>query len=399
MPTFQYRAVTSNGHVVEERIETNTQVNAMIEIEKKGLQLIEIKQVNQFKMLITSKRVSKKELSMFCKQLSYLVNTGVSLHRGVEIIGEQTKNAFFKSVIQRIIQDIKQGVPISHAISVHPNVFPESMVFQMKAAEAGGFMPEALLNLSSSFARDADFSSKVRGAMVYPASILVVALGIVYFMLAVIVPSMSKTLTGFNAELPPLTMGILTLSNFVKSYWYVGLMIIGTLIYLLYMTFQDEKKRLILDGILIKIPILGHLIISINVARMTRIMASLLSSGVPIDDTLDNLKNVLSNLVMKEQIKKVKEEVVDQGVSLSKSLEMKPIFPRTMVQVVAVGEEAGSLPEVLTNLAENLEEDVTGMLKSVTSLINPILTILIGVIVAVIVLSLFLPMFSLMDQF
>ena len=398
MPIFQYKAINSQGIRIEDKIEAEDQIAAMNDIERKGYTLLEIKGVSKYALALSKKSVTKKELAAFCKQLSYLVGTGIALHRGIEIIGEQTKNSFFRTIIQKTIQDIKEGFPLSQAIAKHPKVFPESMVFQVKAAESGGFMQHALENIANNFERDADFSSKVKGAMMYPIIVLVVSLAIVYFMLTMVVPKMANTLSGFDAELPAITQFVMGVSNFAQSYWYVFLIGIGIFIYALYIVLQDEDKRFLVDTYLLKVPVIGKLLISIDVARMTRVMASLLSSGVPIDDTLDNLKKVIANRAMRKQINQVKEDVVEQGVPLSKSLELKEVFPRTMVQVVAVGEESGNLPDVLNNLAENLELEVSGLLKTATSLINPILMIFIGGIVGVIVLSLFTPMFSLMDS-
>lgn len=399
MPNFQCRAVDNSGQMVDKRIEAENETDARIQIESQGLTLVDIKTVSNLRMLLTSKKVTKKELSLFTKQLSQLVATGIALHRGVELIGEQTKNTFFKTTISKVVQDIKEGVPMSQSCAKHPNVFPESMSFQLEAAEAGGFMQEALMNISTTFERDAEFNSKVRGALIYPISVLVVALGIVYFMLATVVPSMSTTLASFDAELPGITLAVIALSDFVKGYWYIGAisgLVIG---YFGYAAMQDSAKRRVIDSFLLKIPVLGNLIISINVARMTRVMSSLLSTGVPIDDTLENLKNVVSNTIMKDAVVEVKNNVVDKGISISKSMEIQKIFPRTMVQVVSVGEEAGNLPQVLTSMAETLEEEVSNLLKTLTSSLNPILMVIIGAIVATIILSLFLPMFALIDKF
>lgn len=398
MPTFHFKALNQNGQIIEEKIETESMDQAIAEINRRGVSLIEIKAVNSIMNSLTLKRVSKKELASFTKQLSYLIETGISLHKGVEIIAEQIRNPYFKSVINQIVKDIKEGIPLSEASAKFPKVFPNAMIFQLKAAEAGGFMQEALVNISTDLEREAKFAKQVKGAMMYPAVVLVVAVGIVYFMLTMVVPKMAATLKSFDADLPAITKMIMAISDIAKNYWYVSIIVVVLGIYLFRLLMKNPVYKKKYHAFLLKIPVIGKLIIAINIATMTRLMSSLLSSGVPIDDTLDNLKNILTNKVLSDNIEKVRKEVIEEGYTLSKAMDEKPVFPKVLVQMLKVGEETGNLEEVLATLADKYEEDVSDALKTMTSLINPLLMIVIGAIVGVIVISLFVPMFSLIDK-
>lgn len=398
MPIFHFKALNQNGQIIEEKIETESMDQAIAEVNRRGVALIEIKQLNSIMNSLARKKVSKKELASFTKQLSYLIETGISLHKGVEIIAEQIRNPYFKSVINQIVKDIKEGIPLSEASAKFPKVFPNAMIFQLKAAEAGGFMQEALVNISADLEREARFAKQVKGAMMYPSVVLVVAIGIVYFMLTMVVPKMAKTLTSFDAELPTITKVVMSASDVAKNYWYVFIIVVVLGIYLFKLLMKNPIYKKKYHAFLLKIPVIGNLVISINIATMTRLMSSLLSSGVPIDDTLDNLKNVLTNKVLSDNIEKVRKEVVEEGYTLSKSMDEKPVFPKALVQILKVGEETGNLEDVLSSLADKYEEDVSDALKTMTSLINPLLMIVIGAIVGVIVVSLFVPMFSLIDK-
>ncbi|MCU7668045.1 type II secretion system F family protein [Bacillus thuringiensis] len=398
MPIFHFKALNQNGQIIEEKIETESMDQAIAEVNRRGVSLIEIKPVSSFMNSFARKKVSKKELASFTKQLSYLIETGISLHKGVEIIAEQIRNPYFKSVINQIVKDIKEGIPLSESSAKFPKVFPNAMIFQLKAAEAGGFMQEALVNISADLEREARFTKQVKGAMMYPSVVLVVAIGIVYFMLTMVVPKMAKTLTSFDAELPTITKVVMSASDIAKNYWYVFIIVVVLGIYLFKLLMKNPVYKKKYHAFLLKIPVIGNLVISINIATMTRLMSSLLSSGVPIDDTLDNLKNVLTNKVLSDNIEKVRKEVVEEGYTLSKSMDEKPVFPKALVQILKVGEETGNLEEVLSTLADKYEEDVSDALKTMTSLINPLLMIVIGAIVGVIVISLFVPMFSLIDK-
>lgn len=398
MPIFHFKALDQNGQIIEEKIETESMDQAIAEVNRRGVSLIEIKPVNSIMNSLALKKVSKKELASFTKQLSYLIETGISLHKGVEIIAEQIRNPYFKSVINQIVKDIKEGIPLSESSAKFPKVFPNAMIFQLKAAEAGGFMQEALVNISADLEREARFAKQVKGAMMYPSVVLVVAIGIVYFMLTMVVPKMAATLTSFDAELPAITKAVMSASNVAKNYWYVFIIVVVLGIYLFKLLMKNPVYKKKYHAFLLKIPVIGNLVISINIATMTRLMSSLLSSGVPIDDTLDNLKNVLSNKVLSDNIEKVRKEVVEEGYTLSKSMDEKTVFPKALVQILKVGEETGNLEEVLSTLADKYEEDVSDALKTMTALINPLLMVVIGAIVGVIVVSLFVPMFSLIDK-
>ncbi|GAB6447475.1 type II secretion system F family protein [Bacillus cereus] len=398
MPIFHFKALDQNGQIIEEKIETESMDQAIAEVNRRGVSLIEIKPVNSIMNSLALKKVSKKELASFTKQLSYLIETGISLHKGVEIIAEQIRNPYFKSVINQIVKDIKEGIPLSEASAKFPKVFPNAMIFQLKAAEAGGFMQEALVNISADLEREARFAKQVKGAMMYPSVVLVVAIGIVYFMLTMVVPKMAATLTSFDAELPAITKAVMATSDIAKNYWYVFIIVVVLGIYLFRLLMKNPVYKKKYHAFLLKIPVIGNLVISINIATMTRLMSSLLSSGVPIDDTLDNLKNVLTNRVLSDNIEKVRKEVVEEGYTLSKSMDEKPVFPKALVQILKVGEETGNLEEVLSTLADKYEEDVSDALKTMTALINPLLMVVIGAIVGVIVVSLFVPMFSLIDK-
>ncbi|MEJ1518116.1 type II secretion system F family protein [Bacillus cereus] len=398
MPIFHFKALDQNGQIIEEKIETESMDQAIAEVNRRGVSLIEIKPVNSIMNSLALKKVSKKELASFTKQLSYLIETGISLHKGVEIIAEQIRNPYFKSVINQIVKDIKEGIPLSEAAAKFPKVFPNAMIFQLKAAEAGGFMQEALVNISADLEREARFAKQVKGAMMYPSVVLVVAIGIVYFMLTMVVPKMAATLTSFDAELPAITKAVMATSDIAKNYWYVFIIVVVLGIYLFKLLMKNSVYKKKYHAFLLKIPVIGNLVISINIATMTRLMSSLLSSGVPIDDTLDNLRNVLTNKVLSDNIEKVRKEVVEEGYTLSKSMDEKPVFPKALVQILKVGEETGNLEEVLSSLADKYEEDVSDALKTMTSLINPLLMVVIGGIVGVIVVSLFVPMFSLIDK-
>lgn len=400
MPLFDYKAKTQNGELIDERIDASSKAEAIVEIQNKRLILLDIQEVKATqKSSFTRNHVSPKELALFCKQLGQLIETGISIHHGIELVGEQHKNKFFKDVLMMVVRDIKGGTSISRSLEKHPKVFPDIMIYQMRAAEEGGFLPRTLKSLSQEFVREADFKKKIRGAFMYPIFVVFVTIAIVWFMMTKIIPTLAETLTSFDAEIPAITQIVMNVSKGFQNYWVMGLVGIFAFIACAIFLLKHPVYRLTIDRMLMKIPLIGNLISVINVARIARVTSSLMSSGVGIDQTLNNVNQILTNKAMREAMVDVKDEVINRGQTLHYAFEKYSYFPKTFVQIVKIGEEAGNLSEVLEQLAEQYEEEVQDTLKAVTAAINPILMLIIGAIVGVIVISMFLPMFSLMGSF
>lgn len=395
MAKYVYKAVDNQGQIAKGTIKSESQLLATDELKRQGYRVLEIKKTSSFSI---EKKVGKAELAHFCRQLSYLVSTGIALHRGLELLSNQVKSKEFKETIHKVVIDIKEGMPLSQSIGSYPEVFPESMAFQIKAAEAGGFIEKTLESLANMFEREANFKKSVIGAFMYPVGIFVFAILILVFMILFLVPKMTGMLDSFNTDLPGITQFLLNLSDWAKAYWWIVILVIAVITITYYVLYQDEQKRIKIDYFFLKMPMVGKLVTSINVAKMVRVMGSLMSSGVPIDDTLDNIKNVIENRKFKLEIKNVRDRILQEGISLSKALEDTGLFPETAIQIVIVGEESGRLSEVLLNLADSLETETTELLKTVTGLITPILTLFIGGIVGTVVIALFMPMFSMMDN-
>lgn len=399
MPLYDYRAKTTNGDLIDERIEASSKAEAIAELQNQRMLLIDIKEVKPEMFSINVNRVTLKELASFCRQLGQLLDTSVSVVHAMELIGEGHKNKHFREVLMDIVRDIKGGANVSRCLEKHPKVFPEMMIYQVKAAEDGGYLGETLKSLSANFERDADFNKKIRGAFMYPGFIILVTIGILWFMLTKIVPQLNNTLSSFDAELPNLTKMVVAVSEAFQSYWLIGIGVVIGVSVLSTFLLKQPTYRLVFDKLVMRIPLIGNLVAVINIARICRVMSSLMSSGVGIDQTLTNVNKVLSNKAIQEAMNEAKDDVINRGQSLYKALEKYPHFPKTFVQIVKIGEETGNLSEVLEQLAGQYEKEVGESLKLVTSAINPILMIGIGGIVGVVVVSMFLPMFSLMNSF
>lgn len=399
LPIYKYKAINHLGEIITDKIESATEIEALEELERREYSVISIKNASFMTNLLSKNKVDKSELSMFFKNLSYLIKTGIPIHRAIEIVSDQSTNIHFKSILVSILKDIKNGQTFSSACEKHPKTFTKTIIEQLKTSEEGGFLEESLVDISISLDREIEFNKKIKNAMTYPVIVLIITIGIVFFMLLTVVPKISNTLNNFDAELPLITKVIINISDFILSVWYLFLLFLIGLIILFREFLKKEQYRLIFDTFLLKVPILSNLIINVNAARISRTMSSMIESGVPIEKTLESIINLVNNKLISKKLKEVKNEVIEQGFRLSDSFQTKGVFPVILSQITSVGEESGNLGEMLKNLSDNLEENVINQLDRVSNIVNPLLMIFVGGVVGVVVISMFLPMFTLIDQF
>lgn len=397
MKKFYIRARESNGGLIEERLNAVDKANAILSINDRGLYLIEIKEIK--KQMFSIESSFKKEISLFFNQLAYVISNGMNLHKGLQIIRNQIKNKGFKKVVDEIIYDVESGYSLSKAFEKHPKIFNDSIIFQVKSAEDGGFIEETLKRIATNLEKSASLKSKVKGALIYPAIIILAVVGVMYFMLTVIIPSLAETLNNFDAELPFITEILIIISDFFVNYYlYMIIFIVLSIVLFIYLLTIPKVKRLY-DIVLLKIPLLGKMIKFSNLIEFSRTLSALLNGGVQLNKALENLTNSISNKVFNESLVIAQNAIVNEGSTFSNALSKVDFFPTSYMQIVSVGEESGNIPEMLDSLAERYEEELNNVLKNSIEIINPILMVVVATVVGVVVMAMFMPVFSLMDQF
>jgi type IV pilus assembly protein PilC len=397
MKKYKLRAWDSNGALVEETIAVENKAYALLSLQDRNLRLIEIKEVKKSYLNISTGY--KKDLGLFFNQLSYVISNGMNLHKGIKIIRNQIKNKGFKKIVDEIIYDVESGYSLSKAFEKHPKIFDESIIFQVRSAEEGGFIEETLKRIAVNLDKKDALKSKVKGALIYPAIVILAVIGVMYFLLTVIIPSLAETLANFDAELPFITEILIIISDFFVNYYLymgVGLVLsVGLFIYLL----SIPKFKRWLDFTLLKVPILGTMIVYANLIEFSITLSSLLNGGVQLNKALDNLINSVSNMVFHEGLVKARNSIVNEGSTFSNALNKVDFFPSSYMQILSVGEESGNIPEMLESLSTRYEEELNNVLKNSIEIINPVLMVVVAAIVGVVVMAMFMPVFSLMDQF
>jgi len=342
--------------------------------------------------------ISIKDKLMFTRNMSVMISSGLPISRAVKNIVSQTKNKKFRNILNNIFDDIQAGLSFADGLSRYPAVFGDLFTNMIRVGESSGNLEEILNILAIQLEKEHDLKSKIKGAMTYPAVILVAMIGIAVLMLTYILPKLMGVFSEMSVELPASTRFLIYLSNLLRDHY---ILVAGGFVFFGIMArffLTTESGRKALGLILINIPVVKNMVIKINCARFARIYSSLLRSGISVVEALGIISRTLTNYYYQDALKKSIEEV-QKGISLSKIIEShKKIFPVLMAQMTQVGEETGKTETVLLKLAEFYEDEITQISKNMSSIIEPVLMIFIGGAVGFFAVSMLQPMYSLMDN-
>lgn len=342
--------------------------------------------------------VSLKEKLFFARNLRVMVSAGISLPRSLNTLASVTKNKLFKKILLDTIEQINKGQSFSSSLAKHPKVFSELFCNLIKAGEESGTMEDSLKNLSVQMERQNNLRSKIIGAMMYPAVIVVAILGIGVLMMVMVIPKLAETFRDLGAELPLTTRIVMGLGDFMTQRWYLVILIVAALIVGLRFALNTESGKRIFDKVSLKIPIIAPLVQKTNAAYTTRTIGSLLNSGIQVTSALEITSRVLANVYFREALLGSAEKV-RKGEKLSTALKSYgDIYPSVVIQMIEVGEETGETPEILQKLADFFEEEVENSTKNMSSIVEPILMLFIGGAVGFFAVSMLQPIYSVMGN-
>ena len=342
------------------------------------------------------KTVPLAQKLMFTRNLEVMVEAGVALPKAIHTLSRQTKNKYFKKVLRQIEDEIIKGESFSAAIKKHPKIFPELYYSMIHVGEKTGSLSESLKVLAFHLERSHRLRSKVRGALMYPTVVVSAMILIGAIMLIKVVPQLSAAFESLEIELPKITQLVIDTGNILAENWYIVFLVLFGLPVLLIVLMKKRTTRRVIDRLLLKLPLLSSLVKKINTAYVARTLSSLIHGGVSIVEALEITSNSVSNDLFRKTLLTAKEEV-KKGKKLSEVLERFPeIYPPVFIQMIQVGEETGQTSEILTKLADFLEEEVTNTTQNLSSIIEPILLLLIGGVIAVFAISMIKPIYSMM---
>ncbi|MBU1694517.1 MAG: type II secretion system F family protein [Verrucomicrobia bacterium] len=417
MPKFTYSALDAKGHETQGEIEADTQSVALTKIREKGLFPTQVTDTAskpakrkatgaggglmkmQLRMPTFLIRVKTKQLMVWTRQLATLINAGLPLLRGLRVLVKQEKNAALKRTVSEMAESIESGSTFAEALSQHPRIFNKLFVNMVKAGEVGGVLDVVLLRLAEFMEKAQRIKSKVISAMVYPIVVLFMAGGILTFLMIFIVPKFQDIFADLleGEQLPGLTQMVLAVSKTMTARLPYVIGGIVALVVLAKLLARARWGRLALDRIKLRMPIFGTLVRKTAIARFTRTLGTLMTSGVPVLQALNIVRDTVSNEVISKAVSLIHDSV-KEGENMTRPIEACGVFPPMVVSMVEVGEETGGLPEMLMKVADSYDDDVDNTVVGLTSIIEPILIIFLAIIVGTIVIALFMPLISIIGK-
>lgn len=396
MATFEYTALNKDNHSVNGTIEANSKAVAAELLSKQGYKPLLLKEKRsgfdpnnlQFSWL-KSKKVKSKDLVVFTRQLATMVNAGVPLVRSLNTLGQQTESQTLRDVLEKIGKDVESGYSFADSLEKHPKVFGPIYTNMVRAGETGGILDDILKRLAFQQEKDASIKKKIRSASAYPTVLLVITIIAFFALMTFVVPRIGTIVTdlaGDDAVLPIQTRALLAISDFIRNYWYIFLIIIVTAIVLFRRYISTEKGRYNWHRVLLKIPVVKTVITKVAIARFARIFSSLMSAGVSVLESINVTAEAIGNKVIEKELKAAGKEVT-AGQQLSEPLSNSDLFPPIVAQMMSVGEETGQTDTILVKVADFYEEEVDALVDGLASIIEPIMIVIMGAMVGLIAAS------------
>ncbi|HEX7828221.1 MAG TPA: type II secretion system F family protein [Thermoanaerobaculia bacterium] len=398
MPTFEWKGTARNGQ---------TQTGVLVADSKDAV----INMMRRQQIVVTAVKEKGKEIALpkfgggvppqsiaiFTRQFSVMIDAGLPLVQCLEILGSQQDHKVFKRTIIQVRQDVESGSSLADAMRRHPKVFSDLFTNMVAAGEAGGILDTILQRLATYIEKSVKLNAQVKSAMIYPVAVISIACIVVAIILWKVIPVFAALFESLGAELPMPTRIVIALSNFIADFWWlVGILGVAG-VYATKRYHQTYKGKRVLDGLLLKAPVIGILLRKIAVARFCRTLATLTSSGVPILDGLQITARTAGNAVIEDAIMATRKSV-EEGKTISEPLGDTEVFPPMVVQMIAVGEQTGALDTMLSKIADFYEEEVDVAVAGLMKLLEPILIAFLGVAIGGIVIAMYMPMFSLISQ-
>jgi len=396
LPVFQYQAKNWEGKVVKSEIEGESKDAVIQKLRERGYFVTSIKEKRK-QIVLFQRSVKSAEIAVFARQLATMINAGVPLVRCLNILAEQLENPRLREVVQKIRQDVEAGSTFSAALEKYPKIFSNLFINLVKAGEAGGIIDEILERLAAYLEASEQLRQKVKGALTYPVVILVIAVGVVVFLITFVLPSFQSIFESMGSvELPLPTKILLAVSDFMQRYIYLifGACVAGFIAVKKF--FETKQGSRIWDTNILKIPAIGMMLRKVAIAKFTRTLGTLIASGVPILQALEVTAATAGNVVVSDAIEKARMGI-REGESIAEPLKASNVFPPMVVQMIAVGEETGELDAMLTKIADFYDTEVDTAIKGLTSIIEPVIIVFLGVVVGGIVMAIFLPMLQIVQ--
>jgi type IV pilus assembly protein PilC len=401
MPVFVWEGKTAQGKTLKGEMDALNQQAVLSRLRSQRIQPVPTRIREKGKGLdreITipglGAKIKDHDVMIFTRQFATMIDAGLPIVQSLDILSQQTENKLFRNTIKTIKQDVEGGSTLAEALKKHPKVFDDLYVNMVAAGEAGGVLNTILNRIALFIEKATKLKRKVKGAMIYPCTIVVVAAAVVTILLLYVIPVFGELYGSMGKALPLPTQITINVSNWFRAYFLYIVALVVAIIVAIRMYYKTENGKVVIDGLLLRLPVIGDLVRKVAVARFSQNMAILLSSGVPILDGLAITAKTAGNKVVEQAVMKCRISI-SQGKTIAEPMAESKIFPPMVCQMVAVGENTGSLDSLLKKVAEFYEEEVDSAVANLTALMEPIIMVFLGVIIGGLVISMYLPIFQL----
>lgn len=396
MPVYCWVAETKKGRKLKGELEAGEERIALNQLKRRNLNVIKIKEKPKDlfeNVAFMQPGIKKKDLVIFTRQFSTMIDAGLPLVQGLTILAEQTENPTFRKLLKKVVQDVEGGASLNEALKKHPNVFDDLFCHLVAAGEVGGILDTILQRLAGYIEKAEKLKSQIKGAMTYPIVVMVIASGVLAVIMIFVIPVFQDMFASGGNALPVPTQIVVDISDFCVAYshW----MIMGIIAF--FIAFKQFRKTKFghrnTDALMLKLPIFGSLLRKVAVARFTRTLGTMISSGVPILDALEICAKTSGNLVLEEVVLEVRADV-SEGQTMAEPLSQNDIFPNMVTQMIAVGEATGALDTMLDKIADFYDDEVDVAVAALTSMLEPLLMVFLGGSIGGIVVAMYLPIFQ-----
>ncbi len=395
MATFSYKARTPDGRVIDGTIDADNEEGLASKLKSQKLSLVSSTKQGGFKYIFqTGPQVKTSEVSIFSRQFSTMIAAGLPVLQALNILVEQIENKVFKKVLIKVRDDIGSGANLSDSMSKFPSVFSPLYCNMIKAGELSGALDQILDRLSTYLEKAEALKNKVKGAMTYPITIIVIALSIVILLMVKVIPTFKTVFEGFGHKLPALTQFLVDTSEFEQKYVLFQVVAIVGVIFLFNITKRTKRGGFVIDKYMLMLPIFGTLIKKQTVARFARTLGTLLKSGVQILDALETVALSSGNRVIEKALLDTRS-AVREGQNLTEPLKSTKLFPTMVIQMVSVGEETGKLDDMLLKMSDFYDAEVDVAVDAIMAMMEPLIMSVLGVVIGAVVIGMYLPMFML----
>jgi type IV pilus assembly protein PilC len=399
MPSFIWKGKNRTGQIQEGQLLADSRDAAAAVLRRQQIQITTLREKGREVKLIPRipRGIGAKRIAIFTRQFSVMLDAGLPLVQCLEILGDQEENRTFQQIINQVRSDVESGASLADAMRKHPKAFDNLFTNMVAAGESGGILDIILQRLSVYIEKAVKLNSQVKAALIYPVSIIVIAALVVFIILWKVIPVFAQLFAGLGSEMPLLTRIVISASNFVADYFFLILALIVAGYIAINRWHRTPHGRRILDGLLLKIPVVGMLLRKISVARFCRTLGTLTASGVPILDGLEITGKTAGNAIIEDAVMAVRKSV-EEGKTISEPLAQTKVFPSMVVQMINVGEQTGALDQMLSKIADFYEEEVDTAVAGLMKLIEPVMITVLGAVIGTIVAAMYLPLYSILSK-